>query len=46
MNFGEDANGVYKLLPDGRVLRVQRRMCNTILTLSASREDGGWEEGW
>jgi hypothetical protein len=46
MQFGEDANGPYKLLPDGRALRIQKRMFNTMLTLSSSREDQDWEEGW
>lgn len=44
--FGLDENGVYKPLPDGRVLRVHRRMYNTMLTLSRSVEDQGWEHGW
>jgi hypothetical protein len=33
-------------LPDGRVLHVQKRLFNTILTLSASAEDPIWDEGW
>lgn len=45
-NFGQDENGVFKRLPDGRVLRVDRRMYNTILTLSSSQEDPGWSDGW
>jgi hypothetical protein len=45
-SFGQDENGAYKLLSDGRVLRVRRQMYNTILTLSASRKDDGWLEGW
>lgn len=46
MSFGYDENGVFKRLPDGRVLRVQKRMFNTILTLSDSRLDQGWRDGW
>jgi hypothetical protein len=44
--FGNDENGAYKLLSDGRVLRVQERMYNSLLTLSSSRTDQGWEHGW
>jgi hypothetical protein len=44
--FGNDALGAYKLLPDGRVLRVQERMYNSMLTLSSSRTDDGWSHGW
>lgn len=46
MSFGQDANGLYKPLPDGRVLRVNTRMFNTILTLSSSLQDQGWLDGW
>jgi hypothetical protein len=46
MILGNDANGVYKTLPDGRVLRVQERIYNSMLTLSSSQSDEGWEEGW
>ena len=46
MAFGYDANGVYKSLPDGRVLRVDERMFNTLLTVSRSQQDQGWEHGW
>lgn len=45
-DFGQDGNGIYKRLPDGRVLRVNERMFNTILTLSSSQQDPGWLEGW
>jgi hypothetical protein len=43
---GYDANGIYKLLDDGRALRVRKQMFNTILTLSVNAEDQGWEHGW
>lgn len=46
MMFGQDENGAYKILPDGRVLRVAERMFNSILTLSRSQSDQGWEHGW
>ena len=46
MTLGEDSNGVYKLLDDGRVLRVTKRLYNTILTLSKSLDDPTWEHGW
>jgi hypothetical protein len=45
-NFGYDENGLFKILPDGRVLRVNERMFNTLLTLSMSRQDRGWRDGW
>jgi hypothetical protein len=45
-DFGTDDNGVYKRLGDGRVLRVQERWYNTILTLSSSQHDPGWSDGW
>jgi hypothetical protein len=45
-NFGYDENGVYKPLPDGRVLRVHERMYNVMLTLSSSQADDGWSHGW
>lgn len=44
--FGQDANGVYKTLDDGRVLRVEERMFNALLTLSASVASMTWEDGW
>lgn len=44
--YGQDVNGVFKRLPDGRVLRVQKRLYNTLLTLSASQQDPGWSDGW
>ncbi|HEX4545735.1 MAG TPA: hypothetical protein VH110_05205 [Candidatus Acidoferrum sp.] len=46
MRFGEDENGAYKLLPDGRVLRAKRQIFNAILTLSKSRAEMTWREGW
>lgn len=45
-DFGQDENGLYKKLQDGRVLRVTERMYNTIVTLSSSQEAWGWEHGW
>lgn len=44
--FDQDENGVFKRLPDGRVLRVRRQIDNTILTLSSSQQDQGWSDGW
>ena len=44
--FGQDKIGPYKTLADGRVLRVTRRMFNTLLTVSKSQQDQGWEHGW
>jgi hypothetical protein len=46
MAFGQDQNGLYKTLDDGRVLRVTKRLYNSILTLSSSLEDQGWRDGW
>ena len=46
MKFGSDALGNFKLLDDGRVLRVQQRMFNTLLTLSPSQGSMTWEHGW
>jgi hypothetical protein len=46
MTLGQDANGVYKLLDDGRVLRIRKRLYNTLLSLSSSQQDQGWSEGW
>jgi hypothetical protein len=44
--FGQDANGTFKRLRDGRVLRITERIYNTQLTLSRSVKDFGWEHGW
>jgi hypothetical protein len=44
--FGRDGNGVFKLLDDGRVLRVSQRMFNSQITLLSSQEDDGWSDGW
>jgi len=44
--YGHDENGVFKRLPDGRVLRVDQRMYNTQLTLSSSQGSPVWLEGW
>lgn len=46
MGFGQDENGIFKPLRDGRVLRVNKRAFNTILTLSTSQRDQGWSDGW
>jgi hypothetical protein len=46
MAFGQDQNGPFKPLADGRVLRIQERMFNSILTLSSSQRDHGWSHGW
>jgi len=44
--FGNDGIGGYKLLKDGRVLRIQARLFNTLLTLSRSVDSLTWEHGW
>ena len=44
--FGVDENGQFRRLSDGRVLRLQERWHNTLLTLSSSQDDPGWLEGW
>jgi hypothetical protein len=44
--FGQDEIGLYKTLPDGRVLRVAKQLFNAKLTLSNSQQDQGWEQGW
>jgi hypothetical protein len=46
MAFGQDENGLFKMLRGGRVLRVKKQMFNTILTLSDSQQDQGWGHGW
>lgn len=46
MPFGYDQNGIYKLLPDGRVLRIQTQLYNTMLTLSDSLQDSTWRDAW
>lgn len=46
MSFGYDDNGLFRLLPDGRVLRVHKEIYNYRITLSESREDQGWSHGW
>lgn len=45
-DFGHDEIGFYKQLEDGRVLRVEKRMFNSLLTLSDSRAALTWEHGW
>lgn len=44
--FGYDATGLYKRLPDGRVLRVSKRLFNTSITLSASQQEHWWSDQW
>lgn len=44
--FGQDENGLFKPLPDGRVLRVKEQLFNTILTLSPSQQSPTWDDGW
>lgn len=44
--FGQDANGSFKILSDGRALRFRRQMYNSLVTLSSSKEDQGWSDGW
>jgi hypothetical protein len=46
MPFGYDENGMYKMLSGGRVLRIQKRGWNTLLTLSHSQQSLTWEHGW
>jgi len=46
LSFGYDINGIYRKLDDGRVLRVNKRAFNTLLTVSSSQEDQGWRDGW
>jgi hypothetical protein len=45
-HFGTDEIGVYRQLRDGRVLRVQQRLHNALLTVSSSHKDLGWRDGW
>lgn len=44
--FGQDENGSFKRLSDGRALRFRRQLFNTLVTLSSSVEDQGWSDGW
>lgn len=44
--FGQDENGAYKLLDDGRVLRVREQLFNTVMTLSRTFNDPGWSDSW
>lgn len=44
--FERDEIGLYKALPDGRVLRVTEQLFNSKLMLSNSQQDPGWEHGW
>lgn len=46
MIYTDQDGNLTKKLKDGRVLRVQERMFNTIMTLSNSIEDPGWTDGW
>ena len=45
-HFGQDDNGIFKPLRDGRVLRVRKQLYNTILTLSDSQQEEAWRDGW
>lgn len=45
-NFGLDANGIFKRLSDGRVLRLNKQLVNTILSLPKIQESLGLEDGW
>ena len=44
--YGRDENGYFRVLLDGRVLRVRAQFYNAILTLSSSFDDYGWSNGW
>ena len=44
--FGQDENGAFKRLDGGRVLRVNRRLFNTLLTISNSEQALDWRDGW
>jgi len=45
--MGVDENGWYRRVQsDGRVIRVDRRWFNSLLTVSASREAITWDDGW
>lgn len=46
VQFGQDADGLYKMLDDGRVMRITPRIENTLLTISSSLSDQGWLHGW
>jgi hypothetical protein len=46
MALFQDENGIFKLLSDGRVLRINKRIFTVILTVSDSREDPCWTDGW
>ena len=45
-HFGKDEIGIFRQLDDGRVLRIEERAFNTLLTISSSQEDQGWQDGW
>lgn len=45
-SFGQDENGTFKRLRDGRVLRVVEQLFNAKILLSSSQEDQGWSDGW
>jgi hypothetical protein len=44
--FGQDESGVFKRLDDGRVVRLNKRLFNTLLTVSPSLESLWWSDGW
>jgi hypothetical protein len=46
VSYRHDENGIYKTLADGRVLRVTPQLYNTIVTVSRSAQEPGWEDGW
>jgi hypothetical protein len=44
--FGENENGAYKELSDGRVLYAREQIYNSIITLSESLRDPCWSNAW
>jgi len=42
----EDHIGTYRQLSSGKVLRIDKRFYNTLLTLSANVKALTWEHGW
>jgi len=42
----DDDGAMIKILDDGRVLRLVRRMYNTLLTISESVDAKTWIDGW
>ena len=41
-----DNGGVMKILDDGRVLQVHKRMYNTLLIISENKDAKTWIDGW